>query len=415
MSSLLIFEPHGEGHHLWYVRWISREAVARGYEVWLAISPGCLEHPAYLALREECEGHLRTVTLREDTPKPRPQGLADSARWQIRYRRLFGEWYRRLSRNERPDYVFIPYLDYCTYAMALLGSPFQNTPWGGLVITPAFHLKKEGIRVPDSRFHLARERAFLRLLCNESLRVVFTFDETLIRHVRRSRPELAKRIRFLPEPAELHGSHSRESARQDLGVPSDATVILVYGVLDFTKGIDALLAATKDERFPGAASILLAGPQDDEVRMLLSSPRARMLRETGRLYEIDRFVYGEDEHAVFQAADMAWVGYRRQYISSEVLIQAAMAGLPVVACDEGLIGWLTRWHGLGLTVRVDDARAVAGAISRLARDRKLSAKFGENGKRFSAAHEVACFRRAIGEELLINFPNFPTKTEDARQ
>ena len=403
MSSLLILEPHGEGHHLWYACWISRAAVARGYEVWLATSDDCLEHPAYLELRVECGDRLRTLILPKDEPKPKPQGTVDLARWQFHYRRLFGECYRRLSRDEKPDYVFIPYLDYCTYAIALLGSPFQNTPWGGLVITPTFHLKKEGIKVPDPRSHRVKEKAFLHLLRNESLRVVFTLDETLIRHIRRSRPELAKRLRFLPEPAELHGSRPRERARQDLGIPSDTTVILVYGVLDFTKGIDALLAAAKDDRFPEEASILLAGPQDNEVKMLLSSPQARMLRETGRLYEIDRFVYGEDEHALFQAADMVWVGYRRQYISSGVLLQAAVAGLPVVACDEGLISWLTRRHDLGLTVRVDDTRAVTEVISRLARDPELSEKFGRNGRRFSAAHDAKHFGETVGRELLLSF------------
>lgn len=403
MSSLLILEPHGEGHHLWYARWISGEAVARGYDVWLATSAGCLEHPAYLALRAECGDRLRTVILPGDESKPKPQGTADLVRWQLHYRRLFGECYRRLSREERPDYVFVPYLDYCMYAMALLGSPFQDTPWGGLVITPTFHLKKEGIRAPDSRSDRVKEKAFLHLLRNDSLRMIFTLDETLVRRVRRSRPALAERLRFLPEPAGLHGSRTREAARRSFGIPGDATIILVYGVLDFTKGIDALLAATKDGWFPGQAGILLAGPQDNEVKMLLSSPQAGILRESGRLYEIDRFIHGEDEHALFQAADLVWVGYRRQYISSGVLLQAAVAGLPVVACDEGLISWLTRRHGLGLIVDVDDPRAVAEAVGRLLRDPELSEKLGENGQRLSEAHDAEHFGEAVGRELLLSF------------
>ncbi len=388
-----------------YVRWFSRGAVDRGYKVWLATSVRCLEHPAYLALQAECEDRLRTVTLAEDKAKSDARGVLDSTKMQIHYRRLFGECYRRLSRDERPDYVFIPYLDYCAYAMALFGSPFRSAPWGGLVITPTFHLRKNDIGEPDSLLQRIKEKAFLRLLRDRSLRAVFTFDETLIQHVRQSRrPELANRLRFLPEPAELRGPHSPESARRALGIPADAIVVLVYGVLDLSKGIDALLASTKDDQFPEGISILLVGPQDAEVRRLLASPQAKILRETRRLYEFDKFVHGEDEHAVFQAADLVWVGYRRQYISSGVLIQAAMAGLPVVACDEGLIGWLTRRHDLGIIVRVDDTRAVAGAISRLARNRELSARFGENGRRFSKVHDVAHFSRAVGEELMLNFP-----------
>ena len=81
------------------------------------------------------------------------------------------------------------------------------------------------------------------------------------------------------------------------------------------------------------------------------------------------------------------------------------SAFPVVKpASEGLIGWLTRRHDLGIIVRVDDTRAVASAISRLARNRELSARFGENGRRFSRVHDVAHFSGAVGEELILNFP-----------
>jgi glycosyltransferase involved in cell wall biosynthesis len=386
-----------------YVRWMSREAVGRGYDVWLATSVDCLEHPACRSLLAECGGRLRTVALPEE-PAGEARGALGQAAKQLRCWRLFDKCYGRLAQDERPDYVFVPYLDHCIYATALLGSPFRGAPWGGLLITPSFHLSKGGFGAPRSRLQWVKEKAFFRLLRDGSLRAAFTFDEALIQHVRRDRAGLVKRLRFLPEPAELHGPHSRGSARRALGVPADAKVVLVYGVLDATKGIDALLSGTEDHRFPGEVSIILAGRQDAEVRAMLASPQARSLREAGRLFEIDKYMHGEDEHAVFRAADVVWIGYRRQYISSGVLIQAAMAGLPNVACDEGLIGWLTERHGLGLTVRVDDARAAAEAISRLVRDPRLATELGENGVRFSQAHKVGRFSRTFGDELLLNFP-----------
>lgn len=402
---MLIVEPHWEGHHLRYLRWISMEAMRRGYDVRLALSGGCLEHPSYLALRKEHGDRFRTTTLPENKPKPDAQGARDLARLQLHYRRMFAEYYRGLPQNDRPDYVFVPYLDYCAYAAALLGSPFGGTPWGGLVITPTFHLKGEGVEAPDSRMQRAKEWAFYRLLGDRTLRTVLTLDETLIRHARRVRPKLSSKLGLVPEPAELRGTHSRESARRLLGIPADATVVLVYGALDVSKGVDALLAATQDGHFPCEVSLLLAGSQDAEVRALLSSPRAEELRRAGRLYELDKYVHGEDEHAVFQAADVAWLGYRRQYISSGVLIQAGMAGLPAVSCDEGLIGRLTRQQDMGLVVRIDDARVVAEAISRLARDPGLSARLGENGRRYSASHDVQRFGEAVGEALALNFPD----------
>lgn len=404
MRTLLIIEPHWEGHHLKYACWMIREAAERGYKVWFAGSPSCLHHPLLYDLKVEYTGRLQTVSLTVNEAKPVVQGTPDLVRRELRYQRMFAECYQRLSRSERLDYVFLPYLDYCMYAIALIGSPFGNTPWGGLIMQPTFYLRGRGFGVPDTIMQRLKERLFLRLLGNEPLRAIFTLDEALVEHVRRVRPDRSDRLRFLPEPAEIQGTHSRQSARQALGIPERVTIIMVYGELDSTKGIDALLAAAKEERFPDEVGVLLAGRQDAEVKALLSSERAEELRREGRLYDLDKFVSGEDEHAVFQAADVVWLGYREQYVSSGVLLQAAMAGLPVVACDEGMIGWLTNRHSLGLTVAVENSQEVAEAVATLESDQELSRKLGENGRRFSAAHSVSSFREAIGRELLDSFP-----------
>lgn len=209
---------------------------------------------------------------------------------------------------------------------------------------------------------------------------------------------------FHPEPVELSGSQSRDSARRALGIPGDAIVVLVYGALDDSKGLDALLGSMQADGFREEVSVLVAGRQDPEIKALLASSHAKTLRDAGRIYERNDFLYSESEQEVFSASDIVWVGYRGQYISSGVLIKATMAGLPIVACEEGLIGWLTRNHELGLTVDIGDERAVATAISELTRNQELSRKFSENGRRFSMQHTVDAFGQAIGRELLLTFP-----------
>lgn len=405
MPSLLMFEPRWKGHHMRYASWIAKEAVARGYTVWLASSAGCFEHPLYLSLQKECGGRIRPLALPGEEGTLGAHGHLGTARFQLHYYRTFARCHRRLSREAPPDYVFVPYLDYCAYAVSLLGSPFGRTPWGGIMMKPHFHLEEMGVQVPSSRLRWIGGRLFFRLLRERSLRTLFTFDETLFHYVYQRYPDFAAPLRYLPEPTDLRGLHSRESARRFLGIPRDATVILVYGALDGSKGIDALLDSTRVDNFPEGVSILVAGLQKPGVRALLASPQARALREAGRLYEYDDFLYGEDEQAVFRASDMAWMGYRGQYIASGVQLQAALAGLPVVACEEGLIGWLTRRYGLGLTVDIGDARMIAEVISRLVRDRELSAECAENGKRFALPHEVDRFSQTIGRELLLDLPS----------
>ncbi len=387
-----------------YARWIVGEAVSCGHDVLFVTSPYCLEHPVFAKLREECGERVRTSTLPLQEKKPEPRRTVDLMRQDFHYYRVFADCYRRLSQDHSLDYVFLPY-DYCLYATAILGSPFGGTSWGGLILRPTFHLREMGVRAPRTRLRRAKTGMLLRLLRKDrTLRAVYAFDESLIGYVLERAPDLSERLCFLPEPVELDGSHTRKSARQVLGIPQDAIVALVYGVLDSTKGIDALLDASARREFPEAVSLLLAGPQNDEVRELLDGVQAGKLRESGRLHEHDRFLHGDDEHAVFKAADLVWIGYRGQYVASAVSLQAAMAGLPVVACEEGFIGRMTKDYGLGIVVDTSDVRAVARAISKLVRDRELADKLGKNGKRLSVRHNVENFRRMLREEVFSEPP-----------
>jgi len=240
---------------------------------------------------------------------------------------------------------------------------------------------------------------FFRLLGSKSLRKLFTIDETLVQYANQYRSGSAEKLRFVPEPYQFDRAHSRTQARLELGISDGTVVLLVYGALNGRKGIDALLSALRQSDFPDEVDILLAGVQDEDVRRLLASPEFGALRNAERLHEQDWFLSDEEEHMVFQAADIVWLGYKRHYTRSGVLIQAGMMGLPVVACEVGLLGWLTRKHNLGLSVSVDDARAVVEAIKTLARERDLSNYFGRNGRKHSADYTVKEFAGRICDGL----------------
>lgn len=401
MTSLLLIEPHWEGHNMRYVAWISAEATRRGYDVWLATSDSFFGHPLYQEIQAACGGLIKPIPLIGQGGKPFKGRLG----YKFHYHRMFASLYRSLQKQgTSPDYILIPYLDYCAHAAGILGSPFKDTPWGGIFINPDFHLEKMGVQAPRDYSRRIKEKLLFKLLAVESLNAVFTFDELLLRYAHEKSPDLAKKIRFLPEPVDLGGGDSREEARRRLSLSPTETVILVYGVIDHSKGLDLLFHSVSRKEFPKDVTLLVAGPQDEEMKSLLSSPLAGELRESGRLRERDEFLHGPEEHAVFLASDVVWVGYRGQYISSGVLLQAGMAGLPIVACNEGLIGWLAGNYDLGLTVDPNNSTEVATAVSKLARDKPLAARLGKNGEAHSRGHTVERFTRALGDEMVRYFP-----------
>lgn len=369
MKNLLIIEPHMAGHHGVYLRWIVRGAVEKNLRVFIATFENSLDHPIFKTMLDECEEAPEIISLPSpETDYMQKFGLWGLLRREIFYRRLFGRFYVKATQKGIPDFVFLPYLDYCAYAIALLGSPFGHTPWAGLAMRPAFHYKEMGIIGPRSRLHLIKKQLFLRLLVNQTLRALFTINETLNIYVEKKYTVLAPRLIYIPEPVELTGIISKQAARQALGIPEHAIVILIYGNINFRKGVDILLSSTQRPEFPKNVHILLAGEQSADASVLLASPLVESFVNSGRLHEVNEFLYGEKEYAVFVASDIIWMGYKNHYGPSMVLAQAGKMGLPAIASESGIIGWQTDKYELGVTIPLCNINQIVTAINHMIND-----------------------------------------------
>ena len=313
----------------------------------------------------------------------------------IKYRTNFGNLYKKAKKNAQVDFVILPYLDYCTYAVSLLGSPFSKTPWAGLVMRIGFHQSAWGIKAPTSRINSVKKRLFFRLLRNSFLRVLFTIDLTLKEYTDNLLLPQGSRLVYIPDITETNRSMDQEQARGKLGIGKQGFIVLVYGSLSLRKGIQTLTRSMEDQNFPLEGHILLAGKQDTHVESFLRSPLAAKFSTSGRIHQINRYLNAEEENLVFSAVDAVWLGYRGHYHMSGVLVQAGKMGLPVLACEEGLIGWLTKQYASGLVIPASSPSAVATAISKLCRNATVAQEYGENGRRAYASHTLENFSKIV--------------------
>jgi glycosyltransferase involved in cell wall biosynthesis len=149
------------------------------------------------------------------------------------------------------------------------------------------------------------------------------------------------------------------------------------------------LHASEHSDFPSRCHLLLAGKQAPEAMTILQSPPAMRLRQAGRLHEIAHYLNEEEENLAFSAADAVWLGYIAHYQMSGVLVQAGMMGLPNIACEEGLIGWLTTRHQSGVVVPMSDSSIVARKIKDLFETPGRAREYGNNGRKAYASHTEA--------------------------
>lgn len=404
MTSVLIIEPNHAGHIATYLGWVVRAAVEQGFQIRLATLRSALESdPRMRAIRGNFGGKVEILPCDFEVDsryRQSPAGFLKLIRREFVYRSLLGRMFRRATEDGVPDRVFVPYVDYCTYAVALRGPPFGGIPWSGIVVRPSFHYRSMGILAPRPKLALARERLFLRLLQEPSLSKLFTVDPTLARYVERkcASPERRK-LCYLPDPAEFTVTGTRSESRRLLGIPAAAKVILVYGELRARKGVDCLLAAMADSDVPRDVHVLLAGRHFPEMYETLGSAVGAELTRRGRLHQLDTVLAPEDEFRVFAAADIVWMGYRGHYNMSGVLVQAGKMKLPVIACQEGMIGALSRAGVLGPIVDPSEASSVVGAIRTLCEDPVLARRYGANAGEFFADCTPAVFSKTICEAL----------------
>jgi len=113
---------------------------------------------------------------------------------------------------------------------------------------------------------------------------------------------------------------------------------------------------------------------------------------------LDRTLDSTDEGRVFAAADIAWLGYKGHLGTSGVLVLAGLAGLPVIGCVEGEIGFQVRRDALGEVVEVCKVDSVRAALARLS-DPVRRGAYGANGQRIFASHSSARFKLALQAAL----------------
>jgi glycosyltransferase involved in cell wall biosynthesis len=401
LQNLLIFEPDANGHRMVYVRRIACEAVRQSIPTTVLTTQSCLDHPAYVAMTTELGSQIKTDLLRPGKIAQRLINHPNLILKQLGYHVALTQHFRNMHKKDRPGVIFVPFIDHFDKAIAVLGSPFGSIPFGALCMLFKFHYGQMGALRPPERADKYKEWTFKRLLATKQLISLFTIDELLFEYTRLNYSTLFAKLHYVGDPVDMNVGCSRVEARARFGLLDDQFVVLIYGALDFRKGIGQLVEAATRPDFPSNGTVLLVGRQQPNVRDYLSSGKAAALRGQGKLIDLDQFVSEDDEYAAFRAADVVWVGYRGFYGMSGVLIQAGKMGLPVISCKSGLVGWMVNKYELGTALDTDRLEDIAQTVSRLQSDEPYRVALAANGTRLAAKHSSTQFGRQIIESLKI--------------
>lgn len=348
---ILIFEIDLTGHHSIYLEKISEAYLELGHEVTVVVSAKYQTHEVLNRLSQQYSHAFSIVIMSEvECDLAMKSSLGDVGR-EIAIWRLFHKTYRVINTTKKVDLIFLTYADYCLNAIGLLGSPFENTQWSGICMRPTFHFKACGVIAPTPVMLHLKRLLFMRVIRLKTLLTLFTIDELLVGYIKDKRPALANKLCYLPDPADPPLSLDALALRQRYNLPQNAKVILIYGAIDERKGIYNLLDTLEASADLGKWHALVVGQQSDAVRAEFLTERWQGVKQAKRVHIMDTFVADIVEHHVLAMCDVVWVAYVGHYTMSGVVVRAGMYCKPVIACEEGLIGWYAREKSIGVLIK----------------------------------------------------------------
>ncbi|MBB1160671.1 glycosyltransferase family 4 protein [Piscinibacter sp. SJAQ100] len=173
----------------------------------------------------------------------------------------------------------------------------------------------------------------------------------------------------------------RDALRTELGLPSDAFVLLSAGRFVHAKGQDLMIEALK--RCPHPVHLVLVGDHR-------SGYGQEQLAQAGE--RVHFLGYRPDVGRLLGVADAYLCASRREAISLSV-IEAAAAGLPVIATAVGGIPEVIEDGVQGRLVPPENADALASAICELVANRAVGERWGRAGRqryeeRFTLDHMI---------------------------
>lgn len=394
---ILVIEPESSGHHFsLYSNILIGEFLSRGFEVVFLTTRKSGLSDQYVRLLAAYPQGVTWITMGDIDGNG--NGSFSLLMRQIKLYFWMRKCFRILCVNYEFTHVFIVNIDHIDKVLPLFGALFGNVRFSGVLMNVKFH-RRRMFNWVSSRNDCLFELAFFKLIKNPYLDRLFVIDEALLNYLesKSSSNDRLMKICYVPDPSAFsYQDYDR------LGISKlydgDVFWILVYGHISKKKGVAELLRGI-DAINGNRVGIIIAGQCETDVLKVIEAYKKSRVK----VKVINRFITSQDEIKLFASSNAVWIGYvGTSFGSSGVLYQACSAGLPVIATQYGLIGWVVDKHKCGILVDPNTPSAIGVAIESLMNDKVLYTTLAKNGLALSSEHAPHKFGKAIADSLALS-------------
>jgi glycosyltransferase involved in cell wall biosynthesis len=146
--------------------------------------------------------------------------------------------------------------------------------------------------------------------------------------------------------------------------------------------------------------VLIVGRPDRASAVELNSAAYSELRRRGVLATVLELADNNLQERCFAAADVVWVAYRNHSTMSGVFAQAMSCALPVIGPNYGLLSWLIKQYGVGISIDIDNPGRTGAQIVEMLRSDEMLRAFRRKAQLIARQHVPENFANSICDAIV---------------
>jgi len=364
LQRMLAFEIETGGHHASYIRNFAQQWSENlaPHQIHFVVTPEFFQKHADVI--EQIE------SLQTDAVQIHAITQLENGELNGRVRRIFNGWklYCKYAAQLKVDRGVLMYSDH--FQLPMLIGQASPCPVSCIYFRPTFHYDALKNYHPSFTQRLAawRKKTLVRrLLSLKQMDVLFSLDALAVDYINNNFAPRAS-VRQLPDSFVRYQTTAEQISdlRSDLKIEQDRKVCMLLGILDPRKGPLQLLDAAQrlPETLQKKLCLLLVGTLHAEIEDEVIQ-KVQRLRQATPIQIVLKNEYVSDTivQRFYELADVALTTYQRHMGMSSALIRAALAEIPVLSSDYGLMGELVEREKLGITIDTENPESFADGLA----------------------------------------------------
>lgn len=370
-NRILLFDLESNGHHPIYIQHLLEYWNQRNLEIklFLVVSPEFLDKHQKIIGRfagvKACKIQIISITQAEFLSVHETKSLSS---------KTFQTWsiLENYAHKLKADHCVVMWFDHILQLPLALHRRFPCAI-SGICFRPMFHYLQwdhQALSFTDRLKAWRQLLLYFSAVRHPQLQNLFCLDPFVPRMI--NNLSQYNKALPLPEPVEPRfkpiDQIDLDTLKKTLKVEPQRKILLFFGAIAARKGIFELIRSLKQlsPKTCQKITLLLVGEIVHPAERQKIIPLIQDLKDTTSIQIIlrEEYVYHDDMVNYFALADIILAPYQKHIGMSNILLQAAAAGKPVISANYGLMGRMIHIHELGIATDTLQAQAIAKAIEK---------------------------------------------------